>query len=84
MRLAVNVSLSVLMVQLATLTVFNVHPLFYTPEKDVAILLPLVVNSILFLVPMNPQGNDANPYSRLLALQQMGIVDVHSLRPNQT
>ena len=84
MRLAVNVPPSVLMVQLATLTVFNVHPLFYTPEKDVAILLPPVVNSILVSSPMNPQGNDANPYSLLLALQQMGVVEVHSLRPNQT
>ena len=40
-RLAVNVPPPVLMVQLATLTVFNVHPLYYAPEKDVAILPPL-------------------------------------------
>ena len=40
-RLAVNVPPSVLVVQLATLTVFNVHPLYYAPEKDVAILFPL-------------------------------------------
>ena len=70
---------AVLVVQLATLTVFNVHPLFYTPEKDVATLLPLAVNSILFRSSMNLQADDANPYSRLLALQQMGVVEVDVL-----